>query len=154
MKALSILATLFLFTNAMPAFAETKNYQLGRWDTENMKISDIRFSPEFLILSIPTEDLKGAKFELTVQCGNNPNFYYKQLELQSRVETIATDKELVTKLCTQAFDIRDVYIRQLLTTETCQRINWQYGITSIPVALYGKLARIKDRDHNGFACDL
>ena len=154
MKALSILATVFLFTSAVPAFADNSDYQLLRWDTNNIKMSDIRFNPEFLIMSVPTENSKGSKFELTVQCGNNPNFYYKQLALQSRVETMGTDKELVTKLCTQAFALRDVYMRSLLATETCKRINWQYGIRSIPVALYGDLARKKHRVNDGFACDL
>jgi len=154
MKALSILATVFLFTSAVPAFADASNYQQWRWDTKDIKISDIRFNPEFLNLSVPTEDSKGSKFELTMQCGNNPNFYYKQLPLQSTVETTRTDEDLVAKLCSQAFEIRDVYIRQLLTTETCKRINWQYGISSIPVAIYGELARKKDINRNEFACDL
>jgi len=154
MKVLSILATVFLFTSAVPVNALASDYQLWKWDANNIKMSDIRFNPEFLILSVPTENSKGIKFEVTVQCGNNPNFYYKQLALQSRDQTMGTDKELVTKLCTQAFDLRDLYIRQLLTTETCKQINWQYGISSIPVALYGELARKKHRVHDGFVCSL
>ncbi|MBO3464375.1 hypothetical protein G7B40_009795 [Aetokthonos hydrillicola Thurmond2011] len=117
-------------------------------------MSDIRFNPEFLILSVPVQDSTGTEFELTVQCGNNQNSYYHQLALQSKVEKTAIDKDLVTTLCTQAFEKRDVYVQQLLSTETCKQINWVYGISSIPVALYGDLARKKDGDRNGFACDL
>lgn len=154
MKALTLLATVFFFTNAIPSFAYPSNYQVWRWQEKNLKISDIRFDPEFLIVSVPAEDHKGSKYEFVIQCGNNPHFYYKQLALQSSTEKIGTDEELVTKLCTEAFEIRDVYIRQLLLNETCKRINWQYGISSIPVALYGDIARKKDRNRNGFACDL
>lgn len=117
-------------------------------------MSDIRFEPDFLILSVPTEDAKGKKFNMNIQCGNNPNFYYKQLAAQTTAENVGTDEEFVTKVCSQAFEMRDVYIRQLLTTETCKRINWQYGISSIPVSLYGELAKKKDKGGNGFACDL
>ena len=60
MKALSILATVFLFTSAVPAFADSSDYQLWRWDTSNIKMSDIRFNPEFLIMSLPTETQTGA----------------------------------------------------------------------------------------------
>ena len=154
MKILNILTTVFLFTSVLPAFAYPDDYQLLRWDKKNIKMSDVRFDPEFLMLSVPAEDLKGQTMTLTVQCGNNTNFYYKQLSSSSTVETTAMDKQLVTQLCTQAFEMRDVYIRQLLSTETCMRINWQYGISSIPVSLYGKLAKKKDVNRNGFACDL
>ncbi|GEM_PF-5603219 len=154
MKALSILATVFFFTSAIPSFAYPSNDQIWRWEQKNLKISDIKFDPEFLIVSVPVEDTQGSKFEFVIQCGNNPNFYYKQLALQSKAESMGADKELVTKLCTEAFEVRDVYIRQLLSHETCKRINWQYGISSIPVSLYGNIARKKDHNRNGFACDL
>jgi hypothetical protein len=154
MKASSILTTIFLLTSALPTLAYPSSSRLWKWDTDNIQVSDIRFNPEFLISSIPVEDSRGAKFELIVQCGNNRNSYYRQFSLQSKAEKMATDKDLVTTLCTQAFEKRDVYVRQLLLTETCRRINWEYGISSIPVALYGELARKKDREGDGFACSL
>lgn len=152
MKAVSVLTTVFLCMSVVPAFAYPSNYHHMRWDTNNLKMSDIRFNPEFLILSIPVEDSKGIKFELIIQCGNNPNFYYKQLTLPG-IMRMGKDQELVTMLCTQAVEIRDVYIHQLISTETCTRINLQYGIRRIPVAQYGDFARKKDRNDNGFACD-
>lgn len=154
MKAFSICTTVFLLTSILPAFGQPSEYRQMRWDTNNIKMSDIRFQPDFLILSVPASDSKGAQFELNVQCGNNPNFFYKQKALYSKSVKMSRDKELVTQLCTQATEMRDVYINQLLTTHTCPQINLQYGIRSIPVTLYGDLAKKKDRDRNGLACDL
>jgi hypothetical protein len=160
MKTLGVLATVFLLTSVAPAFALPSNYQISsgsrvwRWDTKNIKMSDIRFNPEFLLLSVPASESDGSQFKLKVQCGNNPNFYYKVLDSSDRSLKMGKDQGLVTQLCIQAAEIRDEYVRQLLATETCTRINLQYGIRSIPVAQFGDTAKKKDRNNNGFACDL
>jgi hypothetical protein len=153
MKTLSIFTSLFLLSIALPTYAQGSDSQLWTLDKNNMKMSDIRFNPDFMILSIPAEDSLGAKYELEIQCGNNPNFYYKRLTLSGRQLGIGRDKQMVTRLCTEALEMRDIYVRELLSTETCMRINLQYGIRSIPVDKFGKHAKDRDRNDNGFACD-
>jgi hypothetical protein len=154
MKALGLFATVFLFTNLLPAFAYPSQYKQMSWDTTHFKMSDVRFNPDFMTLSVSAANTKGKNFNLVVQCGNNPNAYYKEIALSGKVAKFDQDKELVTMLCNQALEIRDAHILQILSTANCKQINLQYGIRSIPVAYYGELAKKKDRNRNGYACDL
>lgn len=86
MKILNILTTVFLFASVLPAFAYPDEYQLLRWDKKNIKMSDVRFDPEFLMLSVPAEDSKGQTMTLTVQCGTIQIFTISNYLLQAQLK--------------------------------------------------------------------